>query len=349
MKQQILTIEGDTPGANWQVPVLRFKGRDKTSPKVYLQAALHADELPGTAVLHFLCALLRQAEANGRILGDITVVPQANPIGSAQNPNRQLQGRFDVTNGINFNREFALLELAERDSLLENLTAMSATEQLKNNLLYMALGADVVLDLHCDFESLLYAYICEEFWPDAKDFAESMKLHSVFLADGHSSAFEEAVAYAFRRGDPDSTVRRFVTTLELRGQSDVDSQVAETDAAGLYRFLVRRDVIEDDIAMDSSWHGNVVPLDHIEVVRTPVAGVILFNCNLGDEAQAGDELAKVITRPGVEDGFVSITAPQAGTIVTRTFKRSAVRGEQLFKMICAGPALTARQPGTLES
>ena len=79
-----IVIAGDTPGIEWRLPVLRFNGSDPKAPTVYIQAALHANELPGTALVHFLCERLRQAQADGAILGNLTIVPQANPIGAGQ-------------------------------------------------------------------------------------------------------------------------------------------------------------------------------------------------------------------------------------------------------------------------
>ena len=61
-----IVIEGDSTGVAWRFPILRFGGSDPHAPKVYIQAALHAGELPGTALLHFLCERLRQAEAEVR-------------------------------------------------------------------------------------------------------------------------------------------------------------------------------------------------------------------------------------------------------------------------------------------
>ena len=45
--------------------------------KVYLQAGLHADEMPGVLVLQHLMALLDEAEKRGQILGEVLVVPAA--------------------------------------------------------------------------------------------------------------------------------------------------------------------------------------------------------------------------------------------------------------------------------
>lgn len=158
-----IIIAGDTAGIEWRLPVFRFKGRSPDAPKTYIQAALHANELPGTALAHFLLQKLADAEKNAAILGDITVVPQANPIGTAQSHFGELQGRFDLGSRTNFNRDFPLIALGERDSLLEDLDRYSATDRLKRQLLHMALGADLMLDLHCDDEALQYAYIDDAF------------------------------------------------------------------------------------------------------------------------------------------------------------------------------------------
>ena len=349
MEKNEIIIAGDTVGHNWSIPVINFKGRDETAPKVYMQAALHAGELPGTAALHFLCQKLRQAEAQGLIAGDITIVPQANPIGTAQNIHLQMLGRFDNASGVNYNRDFPLIPLQDRQSLLDENISHTATQNLKNNLLYLALGADIVIDLHCDSESLFYAYICEEFWPDAKDYAAALDIHSIFLADGQSTAFEEAVAYSFRHDDSSTPPRRFVSTLELRGESDVDETLAKNDAAGLLRFLSGRGVISGDTPEQSDWNGRAIPLDNIEVVRSPVSGTILFNQPLGKTVKAGDLLVTIISEPGDENGTHQVTAPQDGTIITRAFSRFAARGDQLYKIACDAPSTVQRAPGALES
>lgn len=189
---------GDTPGTEWRLPVLRFTGHNPKAPKTYIQAALHAGELPGTVLLHFLCERLRQAENQGEIAGDITIVPQANPIGAAQSHFGELQGRFDLGSRTNFNRDFPLISIVDRATLIEGLDNYPATDRLKRQLLHMALGADLVLDLHCDDESLQYAYIDEAFWPEAADLAAALDMEAVLLSDGESSAFEEAVGFAWK-------------------------------------------------------------------------------------------------------------------------------------------------------
>src|SRR5215472_15596053 len=79
-------------------------GKPGARPKAYLQAAIHADEIPGMLVMHHLLPLLDAAAAAGEIAGELIVVPVANPIGLSQSINGTHLGRFDLAGGGNFNR-----------------------------------------------------------------------------------------------------------------------------------------------------------------------------------------------------------------------------------------------------
>ncbi|APG89637.1 succinylglutamate desuccinylase/aspartoacylase domain-containing protein [Sinorhizobium americanum] len=348
-----IIIAGDTPGLEWRLPVFRFTGTRPEAPRTYIQAALHANELPGTALLHFLLERLRQAESEGAILGDITVVPQANPIGSAQAHFGELQGRFDLGTRTNFNRDFRLIALGERAGLVEGLDRHSAIDRLKRHLLHMALGCDLVLDLHCDDEGLQYAYIDEAFWPEAADLAAALDMRAVFLSDGESSAFEEAVAYAWKHesgGEKKVLLPgRLSATVELRGTRDVYPDLARKDAEGLYRFLAGRGGVAANDDPLPTFGGVVAPLDNIEMIRAPAAGAILFHRDPGERVKAGDLLATILARPGIPDGAVAVRAPQDGLIVTRVSTRFARRRSDLMKIACAEPSRALRRPGTLEA
>jgi uncharacterized protein len=351
MERSEIIIGGDTAGIEWRVPVFRFKGSDAAAPSAYIQAALHANELPGTALTHFLLERLRKAEAEGTIRGDITVVPQANPIGLAQYHFGEMEGRFDLGSRTNFNRDFPLVALAERETLLENLDRRPAPDRLKRTLLHMALGADLVLDLHCDDESVQYAYIDEAFWPEAADLASTLDLEAVFLSDGESTAFEEAVGHAFKRqgGDRLKTVPgRLAVTVELRGRRDVYPDIAMRDADGLWRFLAGRGVVADAALEARPYAGPAVPLDNIEMVRAPAPGTVLFHRDIGDKVKAGDLLATLITRPGEADGTLAVKAGHDGLVATRSSARYARRGDDLMKLACREATRKDSKPGTLE-
>ncbi|MGA1803083.1 peptidase M14 [Rhizobium sp. HT1-10] len=347
-----IVIEGDTPGIAWKLPVLRFAGSDASAPKVYIQAALHAGELPGTALLHFLVEKLRVAEAAGGIRSDMIVIPHANPIGAAQSLFGGMEGRFELGSRTNFNRDFPLIALGDRAKLLENIGRLPAAVRLKRQLIHMALGADLVIDLHCDDESLQYAYIDSAFWPEASDLAAALDMQAVLLSDGESSAFEEAVSYAWKYEVPGEKKQRLPgklsVTVELRGTRDVYPEMARRDAEGLWNFLASRGIVRDDTVRLDAFSGPAVPLDNVEMIRTPAAGTVLFHRNIGERVEKGDLLATIITAPGMADGTLDVFAPQAGLIVTRVSDRLVRRGADLMKIGCDAPSSVVRKPGTLE-
>ena len=64
-ERKTVPLRGDTPGADApSSPTTRSARRDAPE-KVHLQAALHADEQPGTMVLHHLLPMLRHADDAG--------------------------------------------------------------------------------------------------------------------------------------------------------------------------------------------------------------------------------------------------------------------------------------------
>mgnify|MGYP003349336075 FL=1 len=86
------------PGSDHWLTVLRF-GTPGAGPKAYIQASLHADEVPGMLVGWHLRRLLEAAEAEGRIAGEVVLVPAANPLGLGQWVLRGHQGRFELASG----------------------------------------------------------------------------------------------------------------------------------------------------------------------------------------------------------------------------------------------------------
>ena len=94
--------------------VHRF-GEPGARPKVYVQAGTHATELAAPMTAHHLVCRLQEAEAAGQIMGEIIVVPVANPIGLSQIQSGDHLGRHDLETGSNFNRDFFDTSDAVRD------------------------------------------------------------------------------------------------------------------------------------------------------------------------------------------------------------------------------------------
>jgi predicted deacylase len=350
MQKTIERIAGDAEGTIYEFPVFRFEGKDKVAPSAYLQAALHAGELPGVVAIDALMPMLAKAETEGRIKGPITIVPWANPIGRAQYHFGEHQGRFNLGTRTNFNRSFPLLAAPDA-RLLPDVSLGGADRRLKNRLVQLSLGSDIVLDLHCDDEGLAYLYIHTSLWPHMADCAAAMGAEAVLLWSEDSTGTFEGASIMPYQNVPASVARfdrRVVSTVEYRGMLDVDGALAASDAEGLYRLLVTRGVIQDpSVPKFGKFAGPVVPLENIDMMPAPRAGAILYEVKPGDRVKKGDRLATIVHTPGEANGRTEVFAPQSGFILTRRSRRIIRAGEDLLKLAGDGKSSDARS-GTLE-
>ena len=222
MERTVERLPGDTEGVAYEFPVFRFQGSTADAPSAYIQAALHAGELPGTVAIDALMPLLVKAEKEDRIRGSLTIVPSANPIGRAQYHFGDLEGRFHLGTRINFNREFPLLDRPDATGLAATDRPTTADRALKRRLIALSMGHDIVLDLHCDDEGVPYLYVPEVLWPAMEDCAAAMGVEAVVLWEGaFGTAFDEASIHPWLKQVPDKLARRVVTTVEYRGLRDV--------------------------------------------------------------------------------------------------------------------------------
>lgn len=350
MQKTIEHISGDTDGIAYEFAVLRFAGSDRGAPRAYLQAALHGGEMPGVVAIDRLMPLLAAAEREGRIRGDITVVPWANPIGRAQYLIGDLQGRFHLGTRTNFNRDFALLDRPDPALLPVEAGLSTADQRLKARLLALSLGHQIVLDLHCDDEGVSYLYVPKLLWPAMADCAAAMGVDAVILWDGSSGAsFDQASVNPYLAAPAAELASIVVTTAEFRGVLDVDRATAGHDAGGLYRLLVARGVVADATqAAAGPFSGLVAPIENVEMVAAPRAGVILYDVRPGDRVEAGQRLASIVHAPGEESGTVDVAAPQAGYILTRRAHRQTRGGDDLVKLVGTARSATAKA-GALEA
>ena len=79
MRKELIPIEFMTPGSEAYLSALHFG--DEAAPKVYIQASLHADELPGSLASYYLHQRLIELEQQGRLRAHIVLVPFAIPWG----------------------------------------------------------------------------------------------------------------------------------------------------------------------------------------------------------------------------------------------------------------------------
>jgi predicted deacylase len=119
-ERKSLILRGDAPG--WATEFTWYSvGPADAAEKVHLQAALHADEHPGTMVLHHLLPLLRAADDRGLLRARFTVMPVVNPLGMQSFSFDRHLGRFDPRSGVNHNRRWPDLFSAVRTHVVGRL------------------------------------------------------------------------------------------------------------------------------------------------------------------------------------------------------------------------------------
>ena len=339
-------------GTRRALTVHRF-GAPGARPKAYVQAALHADETPGMLVAHHLIRRLRDAT----VLGEVVVVPVANPVGLAQVVEGTHVGRCALDGGGNFNRQFPDLTAAAAERLDGRLGAdpaanvapvraalraahaavRPATEvaALRHALLGLALDADLVLDLHCDQEAVPHLYTGEALWPALADVAGELGCEAVLLErDSGGTPFDEACSAPWwrlaERFGPETPVPFgcAAATVELRGKADVSDALAEADARALLRILVRRGVVAGAAAPPPT-PCEATPLAGLERLTAPHPGVIAFHRGVGERVAPGDLVAEIVD-PTAADPARARTPLRAGTagmLMARSNRRFAGMGE----------------------
>lgn len=364
MAQRIETIAltPASPGTERSLTVFRF-GTPGARPKAYVQASLHADELPGGLAAHHLIGLLDKAEVEGEII----VVPAANPVGLGQYVLRGHLGRYDGASGENFNRAYPditdpVIEAVDgrlgpdgeaNDRLIRAAMAEAAAglvprrelDSLRFALIGLAADADVVLDLHCDSEAELYLYVGEDLWPDAADLSAELGAVATLLAiDSGGNSFDEAFSLPWwklkqRFGDAFPIPAGCLsTTVELRGTGDVSDDLAARDAAALFRFLQRRGFVAGDPGPVPELAHPATPLTGCDVVRAPVPGIVVYRRDLGASVAAGEVIAEIVDQTA--DPTAARTPVHSrvdGRLFTRAKGRWAWPGKVIAKVAGAEP------------
>ena len=327
--------------------------------KAYVQAGLHADEAPGYLVACRLIELLHKADAAGAITGEIIVVPAANPIGLSQWGTDTIQGRFDDSDHVNFNRRYKELagELAERlrgrlgQDALANVAAIrqcageilagrrpeTEAEALKHLLLTLSHDADIVLDLHCDYQGILHVYMGTALWPDGADLAAQMGAGAVLLAkDSGDLPFDEAnsklwwdLAGEFP-GVPIPPAC-LAATVELRGVADTEGEYTEQDAKNLFIFLQRRGFIDGAPPPLPELRAQASPLEGVDYLKAGSAGIVTYTRQLGETVEEGDVVA-VVTHP-LQNSGQGERAPVISKATGIFFARSADRFARPGKIV----------------
>jgi len=346
-------------------------GEPGARPKVYLQASLHAEELPGMLVAHHLRSQLEAAECEGRLLGQVVLVPAANPIGLAQRVDHKAMGRFELDTAQNFNRHYPDLALAVLDDVKDRLGAdatanvaavrhsvgawlsawqpLNELDSLRRQLLCLSHDADVVIDLHCDWEAVLHLYSEDACWAPLEPLARLLGCRAVLLArESGGGPFDERLsglwwqlanhlkASGLSVPLPQGCAS---TTVELRGESDVSHRHARQDAAALLAYLEHLGVVQA-LAPTALPPLPCVPtpLAGSQTLRSPVPGVLVFLAQTGQTLAVGDVVAEVIDPTAAGTSRIhAVCAEVAGVLYATVKERYIVAGGEVGKIAGSTP------------
>ncbi|MEM7633600.1 MAG: succinylglutamate desuccinylase/aspartoacylase family protein [Pseudomonadota bacterium] len=359
-------------GTQHSLKVWRF-GKPGASPKVYIQASLHADELPASLAAAKLLPRLIAADEAGKICGEIILVPVANPIGLNNVSLRSHNGRHHLPTGENYNRGFhdvsddvlkaidgkmangpeadTSLVKAEVATALATATPANEAQALRLQLMRLACDADIVLDLHTDSEAQMHLYLDEDHWPQAADLAGLLDARVVMFARASGGGpFEETIAWPYVRArelyGADAVELPLTVVVELRGEYDASHELSDFDADALYRFLCHRGAITEAAGLLPEFTGVAAPFSATDTLTARAAGIVVYTADIGQTVKKGDVLAEIID-PLLDGDMVveRITAAADGLFFARSNQRLAWPGETIGKV--QGTEALAHRTGKL--
>ncbi|QQZ37395.1 succinylglutamate desuccinylase/aspartoacylase family protein [Pseudomonas sp. SK2] len=339
------------PGITRQLHSFHFGPRGST--KVYIQASLHADELPGMLVAWHLKRRLAELEQQGRLRSEIILVPVANPVGLEQVLLDAPLGRFELQSGENFNRKFVDLSDSIGDQVEQHLSqdpahnvalireylrrgldahpAQTPLQSLRLTLQRLACDADLVLDLHCDFEAVEHLYTTPEAWPQVEPLARYLGAQASLLAtDSGGQSFDECFSLVWWQLQQRFGKRYPIplgncsVTVELRGQADVSHELASKDCQAILDYLTYKGVVEGACAPLPALPRPATPLAAVEPVHTPLGGLLVYHAKPGEHVQAGQLIAEVIDP--LNDRVTPIRNSQPGLLYARSVRRMTTAG-----------------------
>jgi predicted deacylase len=347
-------------------------GTPGARPKVYIQASLHAEELPGMLVAYHLRRLLEQAEAQGLVQGEIILVPVANPMGLAQRLDHKPMGRFELNTSENFNRnypDFCAAVLPKVQALLgsdaqanvrtirqamgqflDDWAPVTELASQRKTLVSLAYDADVVLDLHCDCEAVLHLYTEEPCWPTMDPLARLLGTQAVLLAKNSGGlSFDESLSglwwqLADKLGEAFPIPQGCSsTTVELRGEAEVGHAWARADADAIFAYLQHLQALGGVPPTLPALGCEATPLAGAQFVKSPVPGVLVFAAKPGDRLALGDLVCEVIDP--INNTVHALRAEVPGVLYARTNERYATPGDDLANIAGAVPFRTGNLLG----
>jgi predicted deacylase len=374
LKKSSITLPSMTPGTQRSIPVLRF-GKAGARPKVYMQAAIHANEMPGTMAMHHLMPLLAEADKNGLIQGEIIMVPTVNPIGQAQLVGNSHAGRYNLLSYENFNRNWIDLTdaVAERvgsklgadaeanvrtirkaaQDSLKALKPLNELSTLRVAVQKLSCDADFVLDLHCDIYAALHLFGAKNDVATGtlSTLAADLGVEATMYNDPYPKALTfsgvNSVLWArLAEKFPQANIPQacMSVTVEMRSQHDVSDALGQSDAQNLFRWLVRQGVVGGQAAPLKKLKAAPAPMSGMDVGYSTCTGFLVFHVKPGAKVKKGQAICDVIdpANPNGPKGRTTFTSQTDGVLFSRRLDGYLSWPGQVMYRICGPKPLPHR-------
>ena len=322
--------------------------------------------------------MLETADKLGKLNAEFFVFPMVNPIGMAQIYNHRHSGRFDFSTGINFNRNWPDLAeciISEDGEIIKNLTQdveenknkvlsavekwisnqkpITALERLRLEIIKIAVGCDVVLDLHCDVQALNHIYIVPQLMPEYQDLADWMGSYVTLTAENSGGgSFDEIwprLWIDMQRRCPDKPIPKPVlsATLEYRGLVDVEISLNRKDAENLMGFFSSRGFVNSITDNTCSPMPPALPFNATQIIKSEVTGLVCYEVQLGQDVTEGELIANILLLDGPEAYRVKVPiyAGTSGIVFSMMLQKYIWRGQPIAKI--AGKAALSERTGVL--
>ena len=297
----------------------RFEGTRKDVKSTYIQSGIHGAEVQGYLVSLKLIEYFKKNKPNG----NVTIVPIANPYGLNCKIGEHTLGRFDLTTGRNWNRNYINNSTVAKKILRENKNLeyhhliKLFKEEIKKNLkkkinklnnddyakklaidLQIASSdADIVLDLHCDTISKPHIYSPNYALESAIEFDISFIIE---IPNKFKNALDEAIFYpwlslmnSYNKLYPKSKVYHpYIEsfTIELGNREQINPQMADIQYKNILRYLSKNDICQK---IENNNNKNKIiscKLKDFIIINAPTGGLIIDSVELGQKINARNKI-----------------------------------------------------------
>ncbi|WP_151192601.1 succinylglutamate desuccinylase/aspartoacylase family protein [Cysteiniphilum sp. JM-1] len=357
--KSLLEVGQNASGEAITVAKYRIKGQDDNAKKVYIQASMHASEIQGNAVIINLLKHFHEEQPQG----DITMIPQCNPFGRDMLIGAGHQGRFDATNGDNWNRYYFKPEIdyksfakehlksaqaeyatalrneisAQMTAALNNDFGLSRARRLNYTMQLEALQADIILDLHTDSLAIDYLYSPQY----AKDSAESLGFEHVLLIENKcNGSLDEAGFYpwwsvqkAFSELGRNEPVLVDSFTLELGSEELIEHKKAQIQSNRILNYLATQQVIAANKAYKEACAKHIGFYDEgsFQAVYAQSGGLYEWFVVPGDIFEKDQIIGRCLQMADAKE--CEISYPFAGLVISVHSKGALQRGSHLLNVI----------------